>query len=175
LQEIQRRQVAAQNAGSFLGWWWIWLLVFIGIFWFAGWGWGGYGGWWWGPRATVTAQTSQIVSGNGVAVLDATDKQAYIGHQFQIRNAPVQNVVNDREFWIEANGSAPTLVVLTGTGNNIADAKIGNGNRVDVTGTVMKAPPANEAQNNWKLGSDDANRLEKQGAYIEATQVEKIS
>ena len=37
----------ARRAGR--SWFWIWIVLFIAaIIWFAGWGFGGYGGWWWG-------------------------------------------------------------------------------------------------------------------------------
>ena len=42
-------------------WFWIWIVLFIAaIIWFAGWGFGGYGGWWWGRThgPTVTQPTN---------------------------------------------------------------------------------------------------------------------
>lgn len=32
-------------------WWWIWPVIIALAVWWAGWGWGGTGGWWWGRTA----------------------------------------------------------------------------------------------------------------------------
>lgn len=177
--------------GGGAGWIWIWIwiiIIIILVVWFGGWGWGGYGGWWWGNRNVRVVQplngngnnagainngagAEPLPTGNGVAVLNATDKTPFVGKPFSVSNVPVQNKVNDHVLWVGSNNSTPMLVVLTGPGNNAANANISNGNRVDITGTVEKAPPKDQAQHNWQLGDDDANRLEQEGAYIQATQV----
>lgn len=182
LREVERRRYEAGGGGWFLGWWWIWMLIFIGLFWFAGWGWGGYGGWWWGPgrgaaygAPNVNQVNARAVSGDGAAILDATDKMDYLGKTFQVRNAHVQDIVNDHVLWLTGNGSAPMLAVLTGKGNSLANAKVGKGDRVDVIGQVEKAPPASAAQENWKLDKDQTDQLEQQGAYVAATQVQKLT
>lgn len=61
--ELQRRDLPARRAGAgWFAWWWIWLLIILCAIWFAGWGWGDYGGWWFGNRGGVT-QTAPA-SGN---------------------------------------------------------------------------------------------------------------
>lgn len=180
--------------GAGAGWVWIWVwivIIIILVVWFGGWGWGGYGGWWWGNRNIRVVQplngngnnagainngagnngANALPTGSGVAVLNATDKQPFVGKPFEVNRIPVQNEVNDHVLWVGENNSTPMLVVLTGADNNAANANISQGTLVNITGTVQKAPPKDQAKNNWKLGDDDVNRLEQEGAYIQATQV----
>lgn len=157
-------------------WIWVWLLILafiIAIVWFGGWGWAGYGGWWWGNRNAQVTQpaTMTTMNGSGVAVLNATNKQPFVGRPFNVRNAPVQTVANDHALWVGASGATPMLVVLTGNNNTTANANITQGSRININGTVEKAPPAAQAEQQWSLSDDDANQLEQQGAYIQATEV----
>ena len=176
LQEIERRRIEEERTGGWWwSWWWIWLLIIFAAIWFAGWGWGGYGGWWWGaPRTTVVAQPAGQLSGPGVAVLNATNKTAYVGQSFQIRDVPVQSKASNQALWIGMNNTSPMLVVLTGAGNTAANANIGQGNRIDVTGTVEKAPTAGNVNKSWGLDNNGVKRLEQEGAYVQATQVQKV-
>lgn len=195
LRDNPRRERDIGPGGAGAGWVWIWVwivIIIILVVWFGGWGWGGYGGWWWGNRSVRVVQPlngnnnnegainngaanngagNALPTGSGVAVLNATDKHPFIGKPFQVNRIPVQNQVNDHVLWVGENNSAPMLVVLTGAGNNTANANISQGNLVDITGTVEKAPPKDQAKKQWQLGDDDANRLEQEGAYIQATQV----
>ena len=51
IREMQRREVRTSgNSAGWFAWWWVWLVVILCAIWFAGWGWGGYGGWWRGNR-----------------------------------------------------------------------------------------------------------------------------
>lgn len=212
-REIENRRIANQREGAgWAAWWWIWVLIIIGIIWFGGWGWGGYGGWWWGHRmragvvqpaynnGTVAnganggvQNTALPPTGQGVAALTATNKQAYVGQPFDVRNVIVEKKVNDHALWVgESNGSnsaasnagtggnadnsGPSmLVVLFGNGNNAANANIAQGDRVTVTGTIEKAPAQNQAKKEWKLSEDGAKTLQRDGAYVKATQVELAS
>lgn len=191
-------------AGAGFAWWWFFWIIIIGLaIWWAGWGWGGSGGWWWGGRArtapaygttnpgpgtnngtaangntgngnTGYGVNQAAISGPGLSALTATNKQPYIGKHFQVNDVPVQNMVNNHVLWIGANHSTPMLVVLTGNGNSAANAQIGQGNRIDVTGTVQKAPSQAEAKQQWSLSDDDAAQLEREGAYIQAIQVHTV-
>lgn len=160
------------------GWTWIWVWILIlafivAIVWFGGWGWAGYGGWWWGNRnGRITQPATTQLMGSGVAVLNATNKQAFIGRPFNINNAPVQTVINDHTFLIGGGNATPMLVVLQGPNNTAANANIAQGGNVNVIGTVQKAPPAAQAKQQWSLSDDQAKQLEQQGAYIQASQVE---
>lgn len=192
-RERMNRRTAGTGAG--FAWWWVfWIVVIALAIWWAGWGWGGSGGWWWSgrgrtapygttaPGTSGTAGTGNAgtpanqaaIAGPGLRALTATNKQSYINKPFQVNNVPVQNQVNDHVFWIGPNNSTAMLVVLTGNGNTAANAQISQGTRVNVTGTMQKAPPQAQAQQQWQLSGDDAAQLERQGAYIQATQVHTV-
>lgn len=201
--ERARLERRAVRTGAGFAWWWVFWVVIIALaIWWAGWGWGGSGGWWWGGRArtaptygttnptpgtdngTATSGNTgaatngtagnAVISGPGLSALTATNKQPYIGKPFQVNDVPVQNQVNNHVLWIGASNAAPMLVVLTGNGNTLANSKIGQGTLLDVTGTVRKAPPQAQAKNRWSLSGGDAAKLERQGAYIQATQVHTV-
>ncbi|MGH9590850.1 MAG: hypothetical protein ACRD25_10655, partial [Terracidiphilus sp.] len=182
------------GTGTGFAWWWVFWIVIIALaIWWAGWGWGGSGGWWWGGRGRTAPYGTTgtppgtgngmagnsnagqaVISGPGLSALTATNKQPYIGKPFQVNDVPVQNQVNDHVFWIGAHNSTPMLVVLTGNDNTAANAQIGQGTLVNVTGTMQKAPPLAQAQQQWQLSGDDAAQLERQGVFIQATQVHTI-
>lgn len=180
MEDYERRKreaavghTAISTSTSTRGWGWVWFFVLLAVIWFAGWGWGGYGGWWWGRSARANTATLQI-SGPGVAVLNATDKQAFVGQAFQVRDVPVQGEPGTTALWIGTNSSTPMLVVLTGNGNSAANANIRQGDRVNVTGTVEKAPSAANAKTKWGLNDSGAKQLEQQGAFVQANEVERV-
>lgn len=178
--EIDRRPYAA---GGWFAWWWVWFIIIIGFIWFAGWGWGGYGGWWWGRPRVEAVQP--LTTGSGVAVLTSSNKQSFVGQPFEIRDVLVRNKVNNQVLWIAANNTAPMLVVLPANGNGGANPSesanatpsdsISQGNRIDVTGTVQKSPPADQVKQQWNLSDRDAQRLEQQGAYVQGTIVQQTA
>ena len=192
----ERMNRLTYGTGGFAWWSVFWIIVIALAIWWAGWGWGGSGGWWRGGGGSAvpygTADTGpainsgaankgtngntgmSAISGPGLSALSAKDKQTYIGKTFQVNSVPVQNQVNDHVFWIGANNSTRMLVVLTGNGNATANTHIGQGTRMDVTGTIQKAPPQAQAQELWQLGGDNAAQLQRQGAYIQATQVHTV-
>jgi hypothetical protein len=160
--------------GGWYGWWWIWIVLIIAVTaWFVGWGWGGYGGWWgWGNggrRAAVIVQPS----GSGVAVLDASNKQAYVGQPFTIAGAQVRKMVGGDAYWIATRNSAPMLVVTPNQNQN-ANIPITSGDIVSVSGTVQSPPPAAQAKQQWGLNQDQVNRVERQGAYVQASSIEPV-
>lgn len=161
---------------------WIWIVIaaaIVCIIWIA-WGFGGTGGWWWGNRnhtpvanlvTSGPAGTNPLPTGTGVAVLNAGNKQAYIGQPFDAQNVTVQSKVNNNAMWVGGKNT-PMLLIMGGAANSSsANAHIAQGEAINITGTVAKAPPANEAKSQWQLSDDDVNQLEQQGAYIQATQV----
>lgn len=191
-EDLQRARMQRRaTAGAGFAWWWFfWIIIIALAIWWAGWGWGGSGGWWWGGRTRNTpaygsntapgntnpapGANQTVISGPGLNVLNATDKNQYIGKPFQVNDVPVQKQLNNHAMWIGANNGTPMLVVLTGNGNTAANAHISQSSLINVTGTVQKAPPQAQAKNQWKLSEDDANQLERQGAYIQATQVHTV-
>lgn len=185
-----RRKVEREVGGG-MRWGWIWIaivIIIILVIWFGGFGWGTSGGWWasrstprLAPAPNENAQqnpapvtqgqqpNSAALGGDGVQILASAHKSALVGQPFDIRNVPVQEKDGDHALWIGANNMGPMLVVLVGNEATHADAAIAQGSRVDVTGTVERAPSAQIAQRQWKLSADGAKRLEQEGAYVQAT------
>jgi hypothetical protein len=172
------------------GWIWIWIsIIIILVIWFGGFGWGGYGGWWWGnhPHAAAVgpapssglanngqpapANGPAAVTGSGVQILTAPNKQPFVSQPFVINNVPVRKPANDRAFWIGANDSDTMLVVLTGNQNNAGNPNVQNGVRVNISGTVERAPSAEQAKRMWSLSDEDAKKLEQQGVFVQTAQV----
>lgn len=187
------------------GWWVFWLLVIIGIVWFAGWGWWGYGGWWWGTHSSRVAggnaatyqnarqnggngsqgpavgnqsatRPQNAATGTGLALLNSTDKQAFVGDPFNVQDVSVQTKVNDRVLWVTAQNqkTPPILVVLKGPENNTKNADINSGDRIQVTGTVERAPEPAQAMKEWRLQDSGVNRLKQEGVYVLATQIQTL-
>lgn len=162
-------------AGSRAKFLFAWLILLIAVAAFLYWiafGWGGSGGYWWHNR-TMPAQSSasQPMTGPGLAVLDAADKQPFIGKRFQLSGGPIQRKVSNRMFWIGSNSQSPMLVVLNGNQNPTQFNSLTVGSAVDVAGTVMKAPTTPDAASQWSLSDPDLAQLDKEGVYILATQI----
>lgn len=177
LREVNRRERVNDVRDAGFAWVWIWWVIFILIIvgWFGGWGWGGYGGWWgWGGARTRTVQ--QVTRpANTNAILDATNRQAFLGQTISLTNTQVLHKVNDTEFWVGPRDEQSLFVVLAGADNSTKNAGVGEGDQVSVTGAVQKAPSAQQAKQQMHLDDDAAKRLESQGVYLSATQVEKVS
>jgi len=76
--------------------------------------------------------------------------------------------VNSKVMWIgEGN---PMLAVVEGVGSGAAN-DVSQGKNVNADGLVEQAPPANEAKQAWAISDDDASKLEKQGAFIEISEL----
>jgi hypothetical protein len=130
------------------------------------------------PNAPAPGTPSAVVhngppaSGPGLQVLDALNKQQFIGKHFQADNVAVERKVNDRALWIADSSKEPMLVVINGGPNSSpSSAQIQPGSPVDATGTVKTAPPSFEAKQKWDLSDDDVARLEKEGVYIQVSQL----
>ncbi|MGA7523003.1 MAG: hypothetical protein WBW84_11005 [Acidobacteriaceae bacterium] len=46
---------------------------------------------------------------------------------------------------------------------------------LDVTGQILKAPPAGQAEQQWGLSTGDTDRLEGEGVYINATEMQTVA
>ena len=110
------------------------------------------------------------MTGPGVQVLDARNKQPFIGRYFEANHVPVEQKVNDRAIWI--GGNNPMLAVVSSNSKSTSTAKrVDSGNMIDAKGSIKKAPPATEAKREWSLSDQDASRLEHEGAYIQVSQL----
>jgi hypothetical protein len=167
-----QRQVEREvGTGRPFGWWWIWIPLIIAAFWFCGWGWGGYGGWWWGTGSASSAGSAQAMNATlgTTGTGDAANKAAYIGQTFNIHSAPVLTLVGASGAWIGASGGSPMLLIFPKGQNGFAGIRAGE--RIDATGTVVKAPPKAQVKKLWPLDAGEIGRLEKVGVYFQASGV----
>lgn len=170
LEDLQHRDLQKEVSPRWrYGFWWVWLIVLVAIWWVA-FGWGNSGGYIWGNHGAPSARNynDATLAGPSVPILNAANKSIYIGQAFNIRNVPVEQVVSPQALWIgNVNNSVPMLVVVPAGAN--ADS-FAHGEWVNVTGRIEKAPPANVAAKQWGLSQANAQRLETQGVYIQANQ-----
>lgn len=94
-----------------------------------------------------------------------------MGRRFQLNNVAIQRKVSDHIYWIGANSQSPTLVVLEGNESTATLDSLQTGRLIDVVGTVAKAPPTSDAATQWPLSEPGLAQLEKEGAYVSATQL----
>jgi hypothetical protein len=172
MRDLQRRGWYGRG-GGWIGWRIVAMVILIAFFWYAGWGWGGYGGWWWGSRTQRTV--SVPVTGSGAAILNATDSNrvSFVGKLFTLRNARVERVVTPTVFWIGNGAQRPMLMVVT-TGGGTTEPSINVGDLVGASGIVQKAPPPQQAKQEWNLDQTGMRQLERQQAYLQTGYVAKI-
>lgn len=196
--EEERRRMQAQRPGIGTGWrtLWVWpvVIVLIALLWFGFWGWGSYGGWFWsrrheGGNNIVTPANNRVPNPNhqpenvnspnlqnGSAVLNAENKQQYVGQSFEIVHTPVLRKVSDSVFWLgNQDDPAPLLVVLSNAAEKGSTAPIEEGTRVNIVGQVQKVPPLQDAAKRWHLSSSGAQQAEHEGAYIQASQATPVA
>lgn len=161
-------------------------VVVIAMVWFVGWGWHGHGGWLFSgpgvPKLQGRNQNGKQIStffntetsGSGLKILNSIHKQDFVGQSFQLEDAPVQTVVNQHAFWVGETLQNKMLVILP-PGELIANNSNGHDSWVNVSGTVKKAPPQQEAQQEWGLTSEAASTLEQQGVYVLASNLQTRS
>lgn len=165
-------QPPAGRRVKFLIAWFIAIVLIAAFFYWIAWGWEGTGGYWWHRQSIpVQSSASQPITGSGLAALNAADRKPFIGQPFHLTDVPIQRKVSNRIFWIGTNSQSPMLVVLNGNQNIEQFGAITTGSTVDVTGTVMKAPATPDAASQWSLNDPDLAQLEKEGVYVQATQI----
>lgn len=157
------------SSAAWFGWWWLWIVIIILFFgWFAGWGWGSYGGWWgWGNRGrAVLVEPTRTVIAVGVPQL-LNNSQSFSGRQITVPSSTVQEVVAPHEIWIGPSSNQAVLVTLA----DATGAPVNKGDTVQVTGTVQNAsnPP-----NNLKLDNNGQKQLQSDGVYIVASNVHPV-
>lgn len=177
LQNLAKGGVESKvGPGWRFGFWWIWVLVIVGI-WYVGFGWGNSGGWIWGHHhaAAIGPRNDAAMSGDGAVILNAANKRQYVGQAFQIENAPIERTASSNALWIgTATNSVPMLLVTTGVPSNPGNTGLEGGQAIYASGRVETAPTAAQAKQQWGLSDADVKALEQQGAYIQANQVQRV-
>lgn len=197
LEEL-RRHMRENRPGAAPAWraLWIWpvVIVLILLLWVGVWGWGSSGGWW-GRYPRNGAVQSNTPQGNlpakaensptqygetstganrngesGSAMLNAKNKQQFVGQPFEMVSTPVLKKINDTVFWIGTNNAQPMLVVLATAAENTANAAIHPGEDVNIVGVVEKPPDLAQMMRQWDLDRGAAERVEHEGAYVRASE-----
>lgn len=125
-----------------------------------------------GNTANTAAGAQPQTSGPGLVVLEAPNKQQYVGKTFQADDVPVQKKVSTHVMWVGTGDTKPTLAVVQGDANDPDYANIQLGELINAKGTVQKAPSASQAEQQWHLSDQDAQLLDKEGAYIQISQLQ---
>ena len=142
------------------------------FFYWIAFGWEGTGGYWWHAQSEpAQSTTAHPMTGSGLAILNSADRKPFMGRPFQLSNVAIQRKVSNSMFWIGPNSQLPMLVVLNGNQNSAQFQSLKTGSKIDVTGTVTKAPPTPDAASQWRLNDPDLGQLEKEGVYIQATEI----
>jgi hypothetical protein len=97
----------------------------------------------------------------------APDPSQLAGQALTVNDVPVRSKTG-KALWIGYNDLARVMVVPT---DATALDKIEAGQRVTLTGTVEKMPPADQARKQWSLPPDMQAQLAKEPVYIHAARV----
>jgi len=155
-------------------WFWgFWIVIFAAAIAWGVWGAAAGNGWWFLGHPNPSNVSGPPINGPGLAALQAPNKQPYVGQKFQANYVPVQKKISDTVFLVGPKNATPTLLVIknsTASRGGVArpSTNIDAGTLIDITGTVEKSPPPAQAQNEWKLSSEEATQLARQGGYIQA-------
>jgi CTP:molybdopterin cytidylyltransferase MocA len=176
-------------------WWWIWPVIIALAFWWAGWGWGSTGGWWWGrahsqntaipapPGARTTETLANAGAQQPVTSAGADAGGAKIANQTSGPGVEILAAQDKQPFIGKSFAAAEVPVqqkvsdhamwvggsqpMLAVITRNPIPKDVDQAKVVDAWGTVQKAPPAAQAERDWSLSKQDAARVEHEGAYIQ--------
>lgn len=104
-------------------------------------------------------------------MLNSDNKGSFVGQHFEAYALPVQNKIGNDALRVGTSSGASMLVVMP---NGLTTGNIRDGSHLDIGGTVDKPPAADKAEHQWSLNTAEAQRLEEDGAYVQATQVTPV-
>ncbi len=163
------RQPLPGSARERFTWGWLWVVVIIAlVIWFGGWGWGGYGGWWGWGSARTTAFRPPKGAVNGNQLLAAGNQKHFVGRTVEFRNVKVQDKAGKQGIFVGPHLADQVLVILPAKNSSFR-----MGSKVSLAGVVHTAPPEQQAQESWGLDPNQAEILQADGIYVEATQVQR--
>jgi len=126
------------------------------------------------PTTTTTTTASEPIT-DVVVIASAPDQQSLVNRQVQFANVPVQSVIGDRTFWVGSGNDQRLLVVLDealDSGNTERALDVNAGQTLTMNGIVRRMPNAADAQKQWGLSATEANSLQNQRVYLQASQVQ---
>ena len=199
LDDSGNDRTPASNRRRGVRWLWLWPIAAAVVFWWAGWGWGNSGGWWFGHNrgeiSGVAAQSNGRTSGSPASAEIKQQEmisRGDIAKEKTYTTASGADIVASGEKVIyigkrfqatgipiqrRVNGrvlwigqGTSMLAVVNGT-PSAAERNAAPGQNVSATGLVKQAPPPDQAKQRWALSDEDMARLEQQGAYIELSQL----
>jgi hypothetical protein len=118
-----------------------------------------------------------VAQGNGGQIMNAPNKQQYIGQHFQVNGVRIEQTAgNDDAFWVTLpqSGGPPLLVVLRSGENDSAQKRPTKGDLVDVSGTVEDARNVRQIVKQFSLHPGDEHRLQQEGIYVQADKVQTV-
>jgi len=127
------------------------------------------------PTTTTTTTTATEPITDVVVIASAPDQQSLVNRQVQFANVPVQSVIGDRTFWVGSGNDQRLLVVLDealDSGNTERALDVNAGQTLTMNGIVRRMPNAADAQKQWGLSATEANSLQNQRVYLQASQVQ---
>jgi hypothetical protein len=197
ISELGEQEEVERDTRGGWRWWWVWPIIFALVFWWAGWGWGGTGGWWWGRvhsqntaiNAPAGARTTETLANVGAEQPLTSAGAAAGGAKITMAGPGVRILTSpdtDKVIYVGQRFQASNVPVVKkvnaramwiGQGNPMLAIAVGptrqtvedlkKGKEVNAEGTVRPAPTAAEAKHEWALSDKDASKLEDQKAYIE--------
>ena len=126
------------------------------------------------PTTTTTTTATEPIT-DVVVIASAPDQQSLVNRQVQFANVPVQSVIGDRTFWVGSGNNERLLVVLDealDSGNTERALDVNAGQTLTMNGIVRRMPNAADAQKQWGLSATEANSLQNQRVYLQASQVQ---
>ena len=126
------------------------------------------------PTTTTTTTATEPIT-DVVVIASAPDQQSLVNRQVQFANVPVQSVICDRTFWVGSGNDQRLLVVLDealDSGNTERALDVNAGQTLTMNGIVRRMPNAADAQKQWGLSAAEANSLQNQRVYLQASQVQ---
>ena len=126
------------------------------------------------PTTTTTTTTTEPIT-DVVVIASAPDQESLVNRQVQFANVPVQSVIGDRTFWVGSGNDQRLLVVLDealDSGNTERALDVNAGQTLTMNGIVRRMPNAADAQKQWGLSATEANSLQNQRVYLQASQVQ---
>lgn len=93
-----------------------------------------------------------------------------INQEVELSGIPVQNIINDKVFWVGPNNFEKLLVVKDNINQNTA---LNKGDKVNLKAVIKKMPSADKIKAKWAINDNNlAASLENQQIYLSASSID---